>query len=154
MNFRLLSEFLYQSEPVKEFSSKELVSFLILTNGIYFVWILGSSIFPVKFESACGVVVSNLKILRIQIRHTCYCLSENSEPSRDWFLYGTCHVGTNIRSSNMALKVLTWSNSQLNSLCSFHASCLLIHVVHVFESEFTSGIKDVTFVLIYILFIC
>ena len=45
----------------------------------------------------------------------------------------------------MALKVLTWPNS----LCSFHVSCLLIHLEHVFESEFASGIKDVTFVLIY-----
>ena len=50
----------------------------------------------------------------------------------------------------MAQKVLTWSNSQLNNLCSFHISCLLIHFVHVFESEFASGIKGVTFVLIYI----
>ena len=38
---------------------------------------------------------------------------------------------------------------KLNSLCSFHVSCLLIHLGHVFESGFASGIKDVTFVLIY-----
>ena len=50
----------------------------------------------------------------------------------------------------MAQKVVTWSNSQLNSLCSFHVSCLLIHLVHVLESEFALGINDVTFVLIYI----
>ena len=35
-------------------------------------------------------------------------------------------------------------------LCNFHISCLLIHFVYVFESEFSSGIKDVTFVVIYI----
>ena len=28
----------------------------------------------------------------------------------------------------MAQKVLTWSNSQINSLCSFQVSCLLIHL--------------------------
>ena len=51
----------------------------------------------------------------------------------------------------MARKVLTWSNSQgMNGLCSFHVSCLSIHLVHAFESEFASGIKDMTFVLIYI----
>ena len=37
-----------------------------------------------------------------------------------------------------------------SSLCSFHVSCLLIHLVHVLESEFASGSKDVAFVLIYI----
>ena len=53
-------------------------------------------------------------------------------------------------SSNMAQKVLTCPIVKLNSLGSFHISCLLIHLVHVFASEFASGIKDVTFVLIYI----
>ena len=32
---------------------------------------------------------------------------------------------------------------KLNSLCSFQVSCLLIHLEHVFESEFASGMKDV-----------
>ena len=50
----------------------------------------------------------------------------------------------------MAQKVLTWSKRESSGLCSFHVSCLLIHLVHVFEPEFASGIKDVTFVLIYI----
>ena len=36
----------------------------------------------------------------------------------------------------------------------FSRQCLLIYLVHVFESEFSSGIKDVTFVLIYMRFIC
>ena len=36
INFRLLSEFLYQSEPVKEYSRKQLVT---LTNRIYFLYI-------------------------------------------------------------------------------------------------------------------
>ena len=38
----------------------------------------------------------------------------------------------------MVQKVFTWSNT----LCSFHVSCLLIHLV--FESEFATGVKDVT----------
>ena len=78
-------------------------------------------------------------------------------------------VGT---SSNMAQKVLTWSNGQLNSRCSFHVPCLFFvlyiylfqnhsynnwikkeDIVHVFESEFASDIKDVTFMFIYIWFI-
>ena len=33
-------------------------------------------------------------------------------------------------------------------------SRLLIHLLHVFESEFASGVKDVTTVLIYIRFMC
>ena len=38
INFRLLSEFLYQSEPVKEYSSQQLVFYFTLTNRIYFVF--------------------------------------------------------------------------------------------------------------------
>ena len=53
INVRLLSEFLYQSEPVNEYSSKQLVT---LTNRIYFVSILGPSTFLAKFESGCGVL--------------------------------------------------------------------------------------------------
>ena len=49
----------------------------------------------------------------------------------------------------MAQKALTWSNSQLNGLCSFHVSYSLIHLVHVLESEFASGINDLTIVSIY-----
>ena len=46
----------------------------------------------------------------------------------------------------MAQNVLTWSNSPLNnSRCDFHFPCLFFVL-----SEFASGIKDVTFVLIYI----
>ena len=47
----------------------------------------------------------------------------------------------------MAQKVLTWSNSQL---MQFSRSVFIFCLIHVFESEFASGIKDVTFVLIYI----
>ena len=51
----------------------------------------------------------------------------------------------------MAQKVLTWSSSQLNNgQCNFHVPCLFFVFVHVFMSEFASGIEDVTFVLIYI----
>ena len=41
----------------------------------------------------------------------------------------------------MAQKVLTWSNSRERSM-------LIFRLVNVFESEFSSGIKHVTFVLI------
>ena len=47
----------------------------------------------------------------------------------------------------MAQKVLTWSNSQLNPrvyVPCFLSSCTCI------QSKFTSGVKDVAFVLIYI----
>ena len=37
----------------------------------------------------------------------------------------------------MAQKVLTWSNSQLNSQCSFHVPCLFFE----FRSEFASGTR-------------
>ena len=47
----------------------------------------------------------------------------------------------------MAQKVLTWSNSQL---MQFSRSMFIFRLVHVFESEFASGIKDMTFVLIHI----
>ena len=36
------------------------------------------------------------------------------------------------------------------NLFSFHVSCLLVHLMHVLESEFDSGSKHVTFVSIYI----
>ena len=36
-----------------EYSSKQLVSFFPLTNEIYFLCILGLSLFPAKFESVC-----------------------------------------------------------------------------------------------------
>ena len=39
--------------------------------------------------------------------------SKNSELSKNWFRNGICHVGTDVRSSNMAQKVLTWSDSQI-----------------------------------------
>ena len=41
-----------------------------------------------------------------------------------------CHVGTDGRSSNIAQKVLTWSNSLLNSQCSFLVPCLFF-VLHM-----------------------
>ena len=69
INFRLLSEFLYQSEPVNEYSSKQLVS---LTNRIYFVQILVSSTFSAKFESACGV---------LRITTLCQCFEPGFEPA-------------------------------------------------------------------------
>ena len=59
----------------------------------------------------------------------------------------------------MAQKVLTWSNIQLNnSRYNFHVPCLRsMFTFHAYfssctciQSEFTSGVKDVTFVLIYI----
>ena len=59
-------------------------------------------------------------------------------------------IGTNVTSSNMAQKVLSWSTSQLNNWCSFHVPMFIFRRVHVFESEFASGIKDVTFMFIYI----
>ena len=64
-------------------------------------------------------------------------------------LYSKCHARTNARSSSMAQTVLTWTNSQ-GKVWSMQ-----FHVyLHVFESEFASGVKDVTFVLIYIRFMC
>ena len=49
----------------------------------------------------------------------------------------------------MAQKVLTWPSSQ-GKVWSMQ-----FHVyLHVFESEFASSVKDVTFVLIYIRFMC
>ena len=57
----------------------------------------------------------------------------------------------------MAQKILTWSNSQLKNIrCNFHVPCLRYFINVYFssctciQSEFTSGVKDVTFVLIYI----
>ena len=68
INFWLLGEFLYQSEPVNEYSSKQLVT---LTNRIYFVQIVGSSTFSAKFESACGV---------LRITTSCQCFEPGIEP--------------------------------------------------------------------------
>ena len=59
--------------------------------------------------------------------------------------------GTNATGSNMAQKVLTWSDSQLNSRSvQFSRSMFIFRLVHVFESEFASDINDVTFMFIYI----
>ena len=44
-------------------------------------------------------------------------------------------------------KLLLGPVVKLNSLRSFHISCLLIHLKHAFESEFASDIKDMSFVL-------
>ena len=54
-------------------------------------------------------------------------------------------------SSNMAQKVLTWSNSQLNTVDAGFTFMFIFRLVHenVFESEFASGIKDVTFITLY-----
>ena len=61
--------------------------------------------------------------------------SKNFEPNWNQFLYGICHAGNNARSSNMAQKGLTWSNSQLNnSRCNFHVPC---PEFHVYFSSFT-----------------
>ena len=51
----------------------------------------------------------------------------------------------------MAQEVLTWPNSQLKCLCSFQVSRLLIHLGICIPViiPFTSRIKDVAFVLIY-----
>ena len=59
----------------------------------------------------------------------------------------------------MARKVLTWSNSQLNnSRYNFHVPCLrsssyvpcFFSSCTCIQSKFTSVVKDVAFVLIYI----
>ena len=50
----------------------------------------------------------------------------------------------------MAQKVLTGPNSQGKVWSIMQFQRLSIHLVPVFESEFASGIKDVTFVLIYV----
>ena len=52
----------------------------------------------------------------------------------------------------MAKKVLTWTNSQV-IVWPTQLRRLLIHLVHVFESEFASGIKDVPFVFTYDLYV-
>ena len=47
-------------------------------------------------------------------------------------------VGTNAKSFNMAQKVLTWSNSQLNnSRCNFtfHVLLFIFRLVHVFSQN-------------------
>ena len=51
-------------------------------------------------------------------------------------------------------KLLLGPIVKLNSPCSFQVSCLLNHFEHLFESKCASGIKEVTFVLIYMWFIC
>ena len=61
-----------------------------------------------------------------------------------------CHEGTNARSFNLAQKVLTLSNSILVDAIScfivYFSSCACI------QSELTSGVKDVTFVLTYMIY--
>ena len=48
-------------------------------------------------------------------------------------------------------KFLLGPTVKLNSLCSFHVSCSSIHLEHVFESKFASGIKDADLHVIYVL---
>ena len=48
-------------------------------------------------------------------------------------------------------KFLLGPTVKLNSLGSFHVSCLLIHLEQVFESKFASGIKDADLHVIYVL---
>ena len=78
----------------------------------------------------------------LPICSSCFAFVWQPRPQFLSFQYGICHVGTNATSSNMAQKVLTWSNNQLNSRCSFHIPCLFFVL---YESEFASDIKDVTF---------
>ena len=50
----------------------------------------------------------------------------------------------------MDQKVLTWSNSQLNSRCSFHVPCLFF-VLYMYSSQNSLQVSK-TFVLIYMVY--